>query len=582
MRYIATIIILSTIIIASGCKKSPELETDKIPVFKDTVKTIVSSKKVFFSAAFCNLNPADAEECGFDWSKSIGGEKNTVSIGKTSVDTFSIQLAVKLEEGMEYKVRAWIKVGSKKFYSSPTSFFGVIEVVLDLRPVILSLNRKYALLGDTIRIKVRHLLPDVLPTDIYVTIETSYVSCVYADSTEIAFIMPFSSTSGKLNINLFVNNQSASNTAQIENAIPEIKSISRSSIYFNDTVTLRGKFWPEYSNRAIPVFEIWRWEHFEVVSYTNDKVVIKIPEEATCTYLFNVYFLINGPKEVTDHHWINPSLKFTRNGNWKILSRGLPPRKVASTSLNGEAYVSDKPSSSDTVSPFYKYSPKTDSWTVLASMPCRLYDYTSLVTCMGEIYGGFTKTPEQKTNFFKYNIQSNKWFPCANLPGDFTTQGIFTFSTKNKIFAFLFGGKSKWVYDPTLDSWTESYCEVPILKVGSKSFIYNEECYVYRGYSGDVIYKYDFSSDSFIPISIPGMHSTDEFFEINNKFYCTAGCTLYEVNMSNLTLTPVEKLSNYLFQEYWEFNAFILGYGNTAYFLAKDGWIVTFTPDGKK
>jgi hypothetical protein len=580
MRYNLILIGLSIVLLTVGCKKSPELETDNIPVFNGPVKTTVSNKKVFFSAAFGNLNPSNAEECGFDWSKSSGGAINTVSIGKISVDSFSIQLAVKLEEGMEYQVKAWIKVGSRKFYSQSASFFGAIV----LKPEIISLNRIYALWGDTLRIKVRYLHPDVIPSDINVTIENSSANCVYADSTEIAVIMPYSSTSGTLNIDLLVKNQSASNTAQIQNAIPEIKSISKSSIYFNDTITIRGKFWPEYSNRIIPVFEEGGWESFKIVSYTNDKVVINIPEEGICTHMFNVYFLINGPQGVTDRHVIGSSLQFTRTGNWKILSRALPSRKMASTSLNGEVYILEAPQSYDTVSPFYRYNPKTDSWTILASIPTWLYDYTSLVTCMGEMYSGFSKTIEQETNFYKYNIQSNRWLPCANLPVDYPPQSIFTVSTKDKIFAFINGRNSKWVYDPTLDSWTESYCEVPVIKVNSKSFIYNEECYIFRGSSGDVIYKYDFSTEKFIPISITGMNSISELFEINNRYYCTSGCTVYELNITARTLTPVIRLSNYLFREYFsfEFATFIIEYGSAAYFMGTGGWVVTFTPDNKK
>jgi hypothetical protein len=80
------------------------------------------------------------------------------------------------------------------------------------------------------------------------------------------------------------------------------------------------------------------------------------------------------------------------------------------------------------------------------------------------------------------------------------------------------------------------------------------------------------------------MNSTNEFFEINNKYYCMAGCKVYEVDFANRTLIPLVRLSNYLYQDYFpnENNTFFMEDGNTAYFLAAYRSVVAFTPDTKK
>ena len=562
-----------------GCKKSPELATDYIPVFTGNVETNVSYKKVNFSASFNNLDPAIAEDCGFEWSKRSAGTKNNIAIGTISDEKFSVQLEVKLEEGIEYQVRAWIKVGKKRFFSQPSYFYGTVA----LKPEIISLNRAYALWGDTIRVKVRNLHSDVLPADIIATIENSNAMCVYADSGGIAVIMPYSSTYGKLNVNLLVNNQSASNTAEIENALPEITAISKNLVYFDDTITIRGKFWPEYSNRVFPVYDNWFKVKYKIVSYTNEKVVIRIPDEGACIPRFDLYFVITSPQGVMSQNLIYSGSQLTRTGFWKLLNPALPGNRVKAVSLNGEAYFLDQSGNYYANAPFYKYDPKTDRWVQLPSCPLPSSEYQGLGACKGELYAGFLRNAEQTTNFYKYNIQSNTWIPGANLPAC-CAWDMITVSMKDKIYVFIKGGKSKWVYDPALDSWTESYCEMPDLTMDAKTFMYNGEYYFYKGASDDVIYKYDLSSETFSPVNIIGMNSTNEFFGINDKYYCTVGCKVYEVNLSNRTLIPVFRLSNHLFNDYFQFhnNTFFMENGNTAYFLAAERTVVAFTPDAKK
>jgi hypothetical protein len=577
MRYFIAFISISFLLSSLGCKKSPELATDYIPVFAGNVETNVSYKKVNFSASFNNLDPANATDCGFEWSQKSDGTINTVGIGTISEDKFSVQLAAKLDEGIEYQVRAWIKVGSKKFYSERAYFYGTVA----RKPEIISLNRPYALWGDTIRIKVRNLPADILSSDVTVMIYNVALQPFFADSTEIAVIMPYSTIHGNLTIRLFVNKQSATNTSEIENAIPQVTSISKETVNIEDTLTLQGKFRTEYSNRIFPVTDLVNLNKYEIVSYTNDKIVFKISEVNKCSSVIDINLVIKSNQPGSNNFVSYSSYSLKRTGPWKVLNPAVPSNKTISATINGEAYLLDRTTNYYSNSPFYKYTPATDHWTVLKSNPSPSFEYQSLVTCKGEIYAGFLRNAEQTTNFFRYNIKSNTWSPCANL-SSYYVFNMITATIQDKIYVFINPTKEKWVYDPSFDSWTQSYCDVPDLIGSARSFIYNGDYYFYRATSGNLLYKYNLSSDTFSPIYFSGLDSMNDFFMINGKCYCTSGCNVYELNFSNKSLIPKTELSNYLSNvfQFWS-DTFFMEYENTAYFLAAPNTAVSLTSGNK-
>lgn len=578
MRNIAALVALSILLLVLSCKKSPELATENIPVFNEPVKFTVSFKNISFSAGYENLNPGNSEECGFEWSKKSGGVANVITVGKISVDSFSVQIETNLEENIEYQVRAWVETGSKKFYSNPTYFFGTVA----LKPEILSLNRNYALWGDTIRVKIRNLPQDVLPQDINVKIESGGNKCIYADSTEIAFLMPFSTTPGKLDIRILVNNQSCANTAEIENAFPQVTSVSKQLISYADTVILYGKFWPEYAARVFPGSKLWSWVNFDIISYTNDKVVIKIPDGELCNSKFDINFLMSSLQGEYNYISSYPDFILIRTGNWKTLNPALPTNRVLSVSVNGEAYVLDLSGNYYSDTPFYKYNPVTDHWTALKSYPGPAnHYYQALVTCNGEIFTGFSRNWEQPSNLYKYNIKSNTWIPCADLPLESgAATAVITVSIQNKINVFTRGTNLRWIYDPTLDSWSQTHSNVPDLIFDYRMFMFKGDYYFYRGMSGNALYKYNPSMGNFSTVNVDGLDSMTGLFTINDKCFCTSGCKIYELDLSTKSLILNLELSNYLYIDkfHFDFDSFFLEYNNTAYFLPAQNTVVSFKP----
>jgi hypothetical protein len=171
----------------SGCKKSPELLTDHIPVFNDTIAVNVSLKKVTFSTKYDNLNPEDADECGFEWGEFQSTTKHNVSAANTSANYFGTQVNTNLSQHVQYEVRAWVKINEKKLYSAPTYFFGLVAI----RPEIISLNKSYAMAGDVITIKVKNLDPDITASDVKVIIMDEEIKPISVSTDEIKVIMPF-------------------------------------------------------------------------------------------------------------------------------------------------------------------------------------------------------------------------------------------------------------------------------------------------------------------------------------------------------------------------------------------------------
>ena len=580
MKKVAFILnlLLPIILVLPGCKKSPELDTAYIPDFIGPLHTTVLSRNVNFEISFSGIETAPLENCGFEWSRKTDATYRKVSAGEVTGNTFSAQVPVKLEDGVEYKVRAWIKSGSKKFYSQTTYFWGNLA----LKPEIQSLNRTYALWGDTIRLKVINLPEDLSINEINVKIGGMDARCISAGTDYISVIMPYSDITGALAISLLVNNYTAISYATIINAIPTISSIDKSQAFYEDLITLYGSFNPEYAKRLFPVYRSPSWEtgSFDIVSYANDKIVIKIPASAACLQQIDIYMKIIGAGVQEVPVLLKTTLSITRKGNWAKLGDAPVFNELAGAAVNGEAYVLEKITINYANSPFYKYNPKTDQWTALQSYPPPSYSDQCLVVCNGDIYAGFLRNGEQTTNFYKYSVQNNKWTPCANFPSTAYFTPYTAVCMQGKIYVFTQGTGTKWCYDPALNTWTESACNTPDMTHPAKMFEINGEYYFFRSESGNSYYKYNTGTNVFSPVVINGLGTTFNFCILGGKLYCTSDCTVYEIDLTNKKLIPQPNFSNYL-RNYFYFhqNSLFFANNNTAYFLSAPQTIISFTPD---
>ena len=580
MKKVEIILILGLIavIILPGCKKSAELDIEYIPEFSGTPETFVSFTTVSFKTSFGNLNPAYAEFYGFEWGKKSDASYSKVLAGKISGNTFSAQVPVKLSEGVEYMVRAWIKTKSKKFYSLPTYFYGSVA----LKPEILSINRSYAIWGDTITMMMKNLTQEIELSDINVKIGNIEARCVSASPEKVSVIMPFSDIRGSFEISMSIAQQTAISYVKIENAIPIITSVDKNQALYEDLITLSGSFKSEYAGRILPAYKSSTWESgtFDIISYTDDKLVIKIPASAACLQQMDIYlkFIGAGLQEVPV--LINTKHSITRKGNWAKLGDAPIFNELVGAAVNGEAYVLEKIAFYYANSPFYKYNPKTDQWTALQSYPSPSYTDQCLVVCNGDIYAGFLRNGEQTTNFYKYSVQNNKWTPCANFPSTAYFTPYTAVCMQGKIYVFTQGTGTRWCYDPALNTWTETACNTPDMKHPAKMFEINGEYYFFRSESDNSYYKYNPGTNVFSVEVINGLGSTSNYFLLGSKLYGLSGCTVYQIDILNKTLIPTLSFSNYLYP-YFMFNQnpMFFTHNNTAYFLSATQTLISFSPD---
>ncbi|MFZ4547740.1 MAG: hypothetical protein ACOYN4_09910 [Bacteroidales bacterium] len=572
MKLVYQILVFSLLILAISCKKSPEIDLRLIPKFVGEVNTEVNIKTIHFSATFERLDPKNAEDCGFEWGEKGGSVFENISIGKISDYGFSAQPKSTLEENGDYEVRAWVIVGGKKFYSPTTIFKGFIIS----KPAIISLDRSHALWGDTLKMKLSNLTADIIREDIRVKIDNieTAVESVVAD--EISVIMPFTRTAGNLNINISINGKPIANSAEVENAYPVVAEISPQLVHFEDNITIKGNFWAEYSGRVIPIMS--QVTPFMIESYNNGEIVIKAPRELSCYSKYVIDFKILKTTDAVDAESCITGLSVDRIGHWESMGYASPLSRVKTVMLYNVAYTLE---SKYSTSPFWKFNPSTSQWIKLANYPAVVLGNQTLVVCNGEIYSGFWHLLNQDNNFFKYNVTNNTWVPCAKMPPQNTSEIFTSVTIQDKIYTFLSLADKKCIYDPILDSWDFSPCEVPDFIGSAKVFVYNGEYYFYKSENGDAIYKYDVSTNSFIAVFFNGLGAlTGPFFTVDGRYYCAHRCQVYEFVWAAGQMVELPGLANYKLYDYQFGNdSFLFEFNKKAFFLYQSQSMMSFVND---
>ena len=562
MRYLKQFLMLSLIFLVISCKKTPEIDTQFIPIFVGGVSADVHIKTIHFYTSFERLEPQNAEDCGFEWGEKDKSFVDSISVGKIAANTFSAQPISNLEENKDYKVRAWIAVGGKKFYG-PTSYFSGL---ITTRPEITSLNRSHALWGDTIKIKAINLTSDILPEDIKVKIATIEIAPEYITSDEIVVIMPFTRSKGNVTIAVSINNNQIANTVEIENAMPVISEIYPLKVHFEDNITVKGKFWAEYSNRVIPI--VSQINPFLIVSYNNGEIVMKAPKELSCYSKYMIDFKILKAVDGADAESSVTGLFVDRTGHWETMGYAPPNAGVKTVKVDNVAYTLEMNYYTG-ITPFRKFNPATAIWTRLADYPAPVLGNQTLVVCNGEIYTGFWHFLNQADNFYKYILTNNTWVPCAKMPPQNTSEIFTSVTIQDKIYTFLSQADKKCIYDPISDSWDFSPCVVPDFIGSTRAFDYNGEIYFYKGESGNAIYKYDVSTNVFTSVIFNGIDAlTGPFFTVDGRYYCAHHCQVYEFVWAAGQMIERPDLANYLLYDYQYGNdSFLCEFNKKAFFL---------------
>jgi hypothetical protein len=193
----------------------------------------------------------------------------------------------------------------------------------------------------------------------------------------------------------------------------------------------------------------------------------------------------------------------------------------------------------------------------LQKYPAPTNNNPGIVVCNNEIYAGFERGADQSSNFYKYNVQNDTWSECANMPVPVEATGYITTVIDNKIYVFLKQTNEKCIYDPISGLWTRSSCTIPDFNSTAQMFDYNGEHYLFKGLEGNLLYKYDTSMNTFSPVKIDGLDNIDNFFNIDNTYYCTVGCRVYELNISGKALIDKPEFGNQNYEQYGKISFFL-------------------------
>ena len=249
MKNIACFLGISIVLLAMGCKKSPDLAADYIPTFNGSIEAKVSMTNLTLKAGFSGININNAVKCGFELGEKNGTKSVVYSIGKPGSAEMILQIDTALRESVNFKTRAWIVVGTKKFYSDYTYFTGLGFP----SPEITSISKEYAFKGEIFYIKGKYLADNYENNQIIVKIDNIPSLVVSATFDKLGVQMPDTKTKGKVEIVVNVFGKDAAENGEIENYRPEIYSVSPESMSTTGEITIKGKFRSEYKKAVFPV-----------------------------------------------------------------------------------------------------------------------------------------------------------------------------------------------------------------------------------------------------------------------------------------------------------------------------------------
>ena len=110
----------------------------------------------------------------------------------------------------------------------------------------------------------------------------------------------------------------------------------------------------------------------------------------------------------------------------------------------------------------------------------------------GGAYEGTLSYDHPRTDFYEFNIDSNKWFMKNDIPGYIEFGPSFAMNGKGYAILTNFPQSNMWEYEPSSDSWTEKSAPIPNgLLAGA--FVINNRAYVAANSSTGktVIFEYD-------------------------------------------------------------------------------------------
>lgn len=532
MRHIKVLLGISIVLLVIGCKKSPELETEYLPIFSSNVEVNVTETKIGLKAFFTQQNTSSNENIGFEWSEKYGTNTTMFTAGATNSGELELQIDTALRQSNIYKVRAWIKVGEKMFFSNYAYFTGLGYPA----PVITSLNKDYTYWGETIIIKGKYF--SSYSNENSVKIDNQDVPVQYVSSNEIHIKMPSIEQSGKVKLLINVLGKIPLNDVEIENYRPEIFSVSPLETLINGEIIIKGKFRSEYRNLILPVQNTGYYSsygQYQIIKYTDDEIIIKGGNFINCDTLYKINFQLQ-EYEGYNYSILETGFSVKRTGYWSRLNNTPFNSLDKALSCNGMGYVIQFNGYKSNF-PFWRYDPQLDQWTKLSPFPGNFRIDPVFVECNGFIYCGLGKKNnifyELMTDFWKFDPVANTWSKCADLNFK-STDGVSIFGAniQNTVYVFSEWNNQKAKYIPESNSWVISDCDVPRLHDYATNFLYKGEYY----FSGDItynsFYKYNPNSLKFVNLYIQNWIAGSTF-EYKGRVFAKSLCLLSEIDFEN-------------------------------------------------
>jgi hypothetical protein len=169
---------------------------------------------------------------------------------------------------------------------------------------------------------------------------------------------------------------------------------------------------------------------------------------------------------------------------------------------------------------FYRYDPRANAWTTLASVPTGFYAApavyaanTNSIYVFGGTIGFFTALDTTQI----YNISTGTWSAGARMPTGRVSASAAYCGANGKIY--VIGGfesnnsetNQTWEYDPVADSWNTSRADIPVTMGGAGYSIVDQFIYLAGGWGGGLgstnHYRYDIVNNTWtsmasVPIAI--------------------------------------------------------------------------------
>lgn len=544
MKYISAFITLSVVLFVTGCKKSPELAIDYVPIF-NSVNVSVSEKKIELKATFSQLITSNADNSGFELSEESGSQTTIFNLGKPLSGEMDMTIDTALRLSARFKIRAWVKVKEKMFYSAYTRFAGLGYP----DPEITSLNKSYAYWGETIYINGRYFAENNSSNGISVTIDNIACRVVSLTENKIGVNMPDIEASGKVKIVLSVSGKTPQEM-EIENYRPEVFSVSPQSIPINGEITIKGKFHSEYKNCIVPVQKgtsFYEYAEYSIEKYTDDEIILKRGTYMYCDSLYQIYFRLK-QYDYDEYKYLNSGLNVKRSGNWVKLKNTPFTSFDKGLTYDGKGYVIQFVANASEF-PLHCYNPQSDTWTKLASFPGNYRIDPVFVECNGIIYCGSGKKNqyfELMTDFWKYDPGKNIWTKCADLNFK-STDGVSIFGAniQDNVYVFSEWNNQKAKFNPVANTWTISNCNVPRLHDFSSNFLFNGDYYFFCDLYANCMYKFNLATFQFDRIDLNNMdRGGGNAFNVKGRIFSNFACYLSEIKMYDKTIIELYEYSD--------------------------------------